>query len=345
VKALLEIGIQPDILLCRSKKPLSDPMKKKIALFTNVEAQAVISAYEIQTTIYEIPLSFSKQNLDRIVLEKLHMDAGPAELVQWRTMVESYIGAEHQVRIGIVGKYLDLHDSYKSIFEALVHGGFANDCRIKLVKIDSEVLEHEGALDRHFSDIHGVLVPGGFGQRGIEGMIRAAGFTKTHRIPCFGICLGMQVMVIEHARTCLNLSDANSTEFDPDTANPVIDLLEEQVDITLLGGTMRLGASESRLKEGSKIQEIYGSETIYERHRHRYEVSNRYRDALGDSGMIIGGLTQDASLVESVEWADHPWGIGVQFHPEFKSKPDAAHPLFKSFVRACMNNGNGQKSS
>jgi len=342
VKALLELGIQPDILLCRSKKPLSDAMKRKIALFTNVEAPAVISAYEIQTTIYEIPLSFSEQNLDAIVLEKLHLDAGPADLSKWRDMVESYINADRTIRVGIVGKYLDLHDSYKSIFEALVHGGFANGCRVELVKIDSEKLERDGELEPAFSQVHGVLIPGGFGQRGTEGMIKAAGYTKTHNIPYFGICLGMQVMVIEHARDRLHLADANSTEFDPDTKNPVIDLLEEQVDITLLGGTMRLGLSESHLNGGSRISSIYASETIFERHRHRYEVSNSYRNALTESGLLIGGLTQDGSLVESVEWPDHPWGIGVQFHPEFVSKPDTAHPLFKSFVRACMNNGKGQ---
>jgi CTP synthase len=242
----------------------------------------------------------------------------------------------------VVGKYINLNDSYKSVDEALFHGGIANNVRTELVKIDSEKIEKEDNLEVVFRDIGGIFIPGGFGQRGIEGMIRAAGYTKTHGIPCFGICLGMQVMVIEHARSRMNLADANSTEFDPDTTNPVISLLEEQVDITLLGGTMRLGLSESRLNGGSRISSIYAKESIFERHRHRYEVSNRYRDILKKSGLVIGGLTQDGSLVESVEWPDHPWGIGVQFHPEFISKPDAAHPLFESFVRACMTNGKGQ---
>jgi CTP synthase len=340
VKALLEIGIQPDILLCRSAEPLSEEMKNKISLFTNVEARAVISAYDVKSTIYEIPLGFAHQSLDDIVLEKLDIDQPKGDLSHWQRMVQQDLNAEKKVRIGIVGKYLDLNDSYKSIFEALVHGGFANDCRVKLVKIDAENLETEQDLSERFAVVDGILIPGGFGQRGIEGMIRAAAYSRRNSIPCFGICLGMQVMVIEYARNVLTLIDANSTEFDPDTKNPVVSLLEEQEDITLMGGTMRLGQSETSLNGGSKIRSIYGKDTIKERHRHRYEISNRFRDALSKAGLLIGGITQDGDLVESVEWPNHPWGIGVQYHPEFISKPIDAHPLFKSFVKACLDYGN-----
>jgi CTP synthase len=345
VKALLEIGIQPDILLCRSTKPLSNQMKNKISLFTNVESKAVISAYDVKTTIYEIPLSFSSQGLDEIILEKLNIPETEGDLSRWTEMVDGYLNAKKRVQIGIVGKYLDLHDSYKSIFEALVHGGLSNNCRIELVKIDSERLENDNGFRKMLESVDGILIPGGFGQRGTEGMIRAAQYSRTKGMPCFGICLGMHIMVVEYARNCLHLADANSTELNPDTKHPVISLLEEQVDITHLGGTMRLGSSETKLNGNSKIQQIYGSNLIRERHRHRYEVSNQYREALQGADLVIGGLTKDETLVESVEWPDHVWGIGVQFHPEFQSKPIAAHPLFKSFVKACLEYGKHDQDS
>ncbi len=338
VKALREIGIQPDILLCRAEKPLSDSMRRKIALFTNVEFEAVISAFDVKTTIYEIPLIFSRQGLDEIVLKKLGIRDTSSNLEVWRRVVETYMGAKKLVRIGIVGKYTDLHDSYKSIFEALYHGGIANSSRVELVKIDSEKLEDTEDIASFFSDVDGMLVPGGFGQRGIEGMIRAAQFARENRYPYFGICLGMQIMVIEFARNVVGLEEANSTEFDPNTQYPVISLLEEQVGIKALGGTMRLGRGESRLVSSSKIRAIYGSDVIFERHRHRYEVSNDYKDILKEKGLILSGFTPDTELVESVEWKNHPWGIGVQFHPEFKSKPVAPHPLFSSFISACLSN-------
>ncbi len=337
-KTLLELGIQPDILLCRSSEPLSEEMRNKIALFTNVEGRAVISAFDVKTTIYEIPLSFAKQDLDNIVLEKLGIGSGrsKADLSNWEKPVGIYQKADSAVRIGIVGKYLHVHDSYKSIFEALVHGGFANNRRIELVKIDSESLEAGKVTGGHFSGVDGILVPGGFGSRGINGMVKAAGFAREKKMPYFGICLGLQIMIIEYARNVLHLADAHSTEFSPNTGNPVVCLLEEQMDVTAMGGTMRLGKNESKLEKNTLIHSIYGREIIHERHRHRYEVSNKYRQPLSDAGLIISGTIPDGSLVETVEWPDHPWGIGVQFHPEFISKPDSPNPLFSSFVKSCI---------
>ncbi len=337
-KALREIGIHPDILLCRSTQVVSIELQKKISLFTNVEEKAVFSAHDVET-IYEIPLVFSKQKLDVIILEKLNINAKKSNLKKWETVVNIFKNAKKAVRVGIIGKYLDLHDSYKSIFEALIHGGFANNCRVKLVKIDAEELEAKSNIDSILKDIDGMLVPGGFGLRGIEGMVKAAHLARLKNVPYFGICLGMQIMVVEFARNALKLDNANSTEFDPDSEHPVICLLEDQVDIKAYGGTMRLGRGESVLKKESKICSIYGKVKIYERHRHRYEVSNNYRDELNKAGLTICGVNSDNSLVESVEWAGHKWGIGVQFHPEFTSKPIPAHPLFQSFIKECLDYG------
>jgi CTP synthase len=333
---LREIGIQPDFILCRSTVPLDDAMRKKIALFTNVEDRAVISAHDVAHTIYEIPLMYRKQNFDDLLLEKLNFKAPQAKLKQWEQLVNTLINAKKSVKIGIVGKYLDLHDSYKSIFEALTHGGIANECKVELIKIDSEELEKNNQSREVLLNVDGILVPGGFGQRGIEGKIYATHLARTHKIPCFGVCLGMQVMVIEYARHVLNLKDANSTEIDPKAEHPVVCLLEEQIDVKAFGGTMRLGRSESILKKGTRIYSIYDRESIFERHRHRYEISNNYVEALQKAGLTISGMTPDNKLVESVEWPDHPWGIGVQFHPEFTSKPVAVNPLFKSFIKACI---------
>jgi CTP synthase len=337
-KALREIGIHPDILLCRSTQKVSPEMRSKIALFTNVDEEAVFSAHDVET-IYEIPLAFSKQKLDEIILEKLEIETKKSNLKQWERIVKIFKTTKNEVKVGIVGKYLDLHDSYKSIFEALTHAGFANNCRVRLVKIDAEELEPKSNIDNILKEIDGMLIPGGFGQRGIEGMIKAAQLARTKNVPCFGICLGMQIMVIEFARNVLKLNDANSTEFDSDSDNPVICLLEDQIDIKAFGGTMRLGRSESVLKKETRIHSIYGKVKIYERHRHRYEVSNKYRDMLDQNGMTICGVNPDQSLVESIEWNGHPWGIGVQFHPEFTSKPGPSHPLFKSFIKACLDYG------
>lgn len=335
VKELREIGIQPDILLCRAPVALSDEVRRKIALFTNVDMEAVISAYDVQSTLYEIPLMYHRQGLDSIALERLNMEIPPADLNGWEHVVEVVTGSPCLTRIAVVGKYIELADSYKSVDEALFHGGIANDCRVELVKIDSERLEKPDCdLAAEFAGVHGILVPGGFGGRGIRGMVRAAEYARTSGIPYFGICLGMQVMVIEYARNVLEFESADSTEFAPECEHPVVSLLEEQIDVKNYGGTMRLGASRSRLLPESRARAIYGSEIVVERHRHRYEVSNAYRQQLNEAGLVTGGVTEDYSLVESLEWEDHPWGIGVQFHPEFQSKPVAAHPLFASFIRA-----------
>jgi len=337
VASLRQIGIQPDIVLCRAPVPISEELRRKISLFTNVEDDAVISAYDVHSTVYEIPLTFAEQKLDEIILNKLGLPITPCDLGDWKGVVDAYDTAERTVRIGLVGKYTELLDSYKSIYEALYHGGIDNRCKIDLVKVDSDqLLGGTGELERSLERLDGILIPGGFGQRGIEGMIRAAGYARTHALPCFGICLGMQIMVIEYARSLLGWDDANSSEFAPESRHAVISLLEDQIDVKAYGGTMRLGASRSKVVTGTHLHEIYGSEEISERHRHRYELSNRFRDNLAEAGLIFSAFTPDDSLVEASEWPEHPWGIGVQFHPEFKSKPVSPHPLFSAFVAACM---------
>ena len=252
--------------------------------------------------------------------------------------MEAYKNAERSVHIGLVGKYTELLDSYKSIYEALFHGGIENRCQIELVKVDSDHLSSipDGDLEKTLGSLEGILIPGGFGQRGIEGMVQAASYARKKGLPYFGICLGMQVMVIEYARNVLGWADANSTEFTPDSEHPVVSLLEDQIDVKAYGGTMRLGASPSRVVAGTQLHKIYGAEAISERHRHRYEVSNVFREDLAEAGLIFSAFTPDNSLVEASEWPDHPWGIGVQYHPEFKSKPVSPHPLFAAFVAACM---------
>ncbi len=339
VKELREIGIQPDILICRAPEMLSSDVIRKISLFTNVEREAVIIGYDLKGSIYELPLVFRQQNMDAIVLKKLELEAGELDLSQWEKMVSICSSSPSVIRIGIVGKYIHLPDSYKSITEALVHGGIANNTRVDLIKIDAEDIEnwHDEELAAKFADIHGILIPGGFGTRGTLGMIRGAEYARTHAIPCFGICLGMQIMVIEYARNVLGYKDADSTEFRPETKHPVISLLEEQVEITQMGGTMRLGKSASVLVPGTRIHEAYQSDSAEERHRHRYEFANSYRKVLSEAGLRISGFTPDGELVESVEWQDHPWGVGVQFHPEFTSKPVTPHPLFAQFIKASMN--------
>lgn len=338
VKAMQEQGIQPDVLICRAPLLLDDATRRKIALFTNVEHDAVFTSYNVDTTIYEIPLVFYDQKLDLVILKKLGIESRHADLSAWTSMMENFQSAETSVRIAIVGKYMDLHDSYKSVYEALFHAGLANGVRIELVKIDSSRLEGEGDISAILGStgaaVDGILVPGGFGQRGIHGMIRAAEWARTQKLPYFGICLGMQIMVIEWARDVLGWADADSSEFAQDTPHPVVSLLEEQIDVKNYGGTMRLGRSETSAREGTKILSAYGNKQIFERHRHRYEFSNKYRKEMEDSGLVIAALTPDGGLVESVEWPGHPWGVGVQFHPEFKSRPTAAHPLFKDFIKA-----------
>ncbi len=338
VMKLREIGIQPDVLICRSSAMLTADLVNKIALFTNVERDSVISGYDLKDTIYELPLVFRDQNLDAIVLKKLGLPFSEPDLSEWEAVVDICKNSTRHVNIGIVGKYLHQPDTYKSVFEALQHGGIANKAKVHLHPIDSEELEDldEAGMKQLFSQVDGILIPGGFGSRGTLGMIRGAFHARTGGIPCFGICLGMQIFVIEYARNVLGWKNADSTEFRPETAHPVISLLEEQVNETHMGGTMRLGASVSILTEGTRIAEVYNSKEITERHRHRYEFASQYRDDFTRNGMILSGFTTENSLVESVEWPDHPWGIGVQFHPEFTSTPRKPNPLFTSFISASL---------
>ncbi|MFZ2635139.1 MAG: CTP synthase [Rectinemataceae bacterium] len=335
VKELQEMGIQPDVLVLRSAELLDEGIRRKISGFTNVEFEGVISGFD-QQTIYQVPLVYREQGLDTFILKKMNVESRHAELSAWKAVVERTLKPAKRVKIGIVGKYMELHDAYKSVWEALYHGGIANDAGIDLVKIDSGRLEAPDVdADAVLGGVDGILVPGGFGERGIEGMVRAARWAREHRVPYFGICLGMQIMVIEYARDIIGWTDAHSTEFSASSAHPVVGLLEDQIDIKAYGGTMRLGSSESITVPDSAIRRAYGTELIRERHRHRYEVSNAVRSDLLAAGLRITSTTPDGDLVEACEWPDHPWGLGVQFHPEFKSRPTKAHPLFRDFVAAC----------
>ncbi len=335
VKELLELGIQPDILLCRTKIELDESLRRKISNFTNVPFNSVLSAIDVPLSIYEIPVIYHRQGLDLIVLNKLALPVRDTDMEAWNRVVDSLYHPQKTITIVMVGKYVELQDTYKSIDEALVHGGIANGFKLDIVKIDAEKLEKEADPESLLGQADGILIPGGFGQRGIEGMVVAARYARTHKIPYLGICLGMQVMVIEYARNVVGLANANSTEFDPSTENPVISLLADQIDVKNYGGTMRLGKSPSEIiRQDSNIFRAYNQNTILERHRHRYEVSNRYRQKLSESGLVISALTPDHSLVEACEWSDHPWSVGVQFHPEFQSKPLSPHPLFRAFTQA-----------
>jgi CTP synthase len=335
VSKLREIGIQPDIILCRTHEELSPEMRSKISLFCNVEERAVISAIDIKNSIYEVPLNLSRGGLDDIVLEKCGLARRDGDLSEWVRLVERMAAARSSVNIAVAGKYTELHDAYKSIYEALVHGGIENDVRVNIVKVKVDSLDRD-CLEKKLGGMHGILIPGGFGERGIEGKLLAAEHARTGGVPLFGICLGMQVMVIEFARNVLVFSDAHSTEFSEDTSHPVISLMEEQNGVTNLGGTMRLGSQEALVRPGTRLAEAYRSTTIQERHRHRYEFTNAYREAMEEHGLTMAATSPDGNLVEAVEYRDHPWGVGVQFHPEFKSKPTRAHVLFREFIRAAL---------
>jgi len=343
VKELREIGIQPDALLCRSDRPIPDEEKKKIALFTNVQANAVISVWDVDS-IYKIPWMLHQQMLDEIVCHKLNIIAKPAELRVWKRLVEALEHPQHEVTIAMVGKYVDLTDSYKSLNEALVHAGIHTRSKVDIRYVDSELIERDGIAV--LKGVDAVLVPGGFGKRGVEGKIKAVQYARENKLPYLGICLGMQLAVIEFARNVVGLAGANSTEFDPDTPHPVIALITEWQDRdgrierrsekSDLGGTMRLGAQQAVLEAGSLARKIYGTDIISERHRHRYEVNNQYIGRLKEKGLRVSGLTQAEQLCEVIELAGEGWFIGCQFHPEFTSTPRAGHPLFKAFVEAAI---------
>jgi CTP synthase len=333
VRELMQIGIQPDLLVCRSERPLGPEIKRKIALFCNVDYNCVIESPDVES-IYEIPLIFYEQGFDREVCSRLRLETPEPDLTGWRRMVDRILRPSRRIRIAVVGKYTDLHDAYKSVHEALLHGGIANDVGVDIEWIASDRFTDQDAAGRLLKGFDGLLVPGGFGDRGIEGMIQAVRWAREHGLPFFGICLGMQVAIIEFARHVCGMADTNSTEFQPDCPTPVIALLPSQRGITELGGTMRLGAYPARLRPGSRAAQAYGTTEISERHRHRWEVNNAYRDVLAEHGLRLSGQSPDGGLVEVIELPDHPWFIGCQFHPELKSRPTRPHPLFTAFVAA-----------
>jgi len=334
VKALMEHGIVPDIILCRSETKLNKELKAKIALFCNVDEDSVIDLYDVDT-IYEVPLILSKSNLDEIVLRKLNVPSNGLDLEEWKTFVRRIKNPQHRVKVGLVGKYVKYRDSYKSILEAFIHAGSINNTAVDVELIDSEELTEENCKS-FLQDLDGVLVGPGFGRRGIEGKIIAIKYVRENKIPFFGICLGMQCAIIEFARNVCGLENANSTEFDKKTKYNVIDLMEEQKKITNKGGTMRLGQYPCKILPGTLAYSTYNQELVYERHRHRYEVNNEYREIFEKHGMVMSGLSPDGNLVEMIELRDHPWFIGVQFHPELKSRAVTGAPLFIGFIRAAL---------
>ena len=337
VKELRSVGIQPDIIVCRTEKEISDDLKRKIGLFCDVDPEAVISNMTCRT-IYEVPLLLQEEGLDRIALQKLGLEDKPCDMKEWRAMVDRIHNAKKEVHVALVGKYVELHDAYLSVAEALSHAGFARGAEVKIHWVNSEELEqHLDQLDQVFGQVDGILVPGGFGSRGIEGKIAAIQYARERGIPFLGLCLGMQCAVVEFARHVCGMTGANSSEFDPDGPYPVIDLMPDQEDITDKGGTMRLGLYPCKLEAGTLARRLYGNEEIvYERHRHRYEVNNQFRDAMAAKGLVFSGTSPDSRLVEMIELKDHPFFIATQAHPEFKSRPTRPHPLFAGFVGAAM---------
>ena len=337
IAKLREIGLQPQVLICRTEMPLDEDVRQKLSLFCNVPLDAVVEAGDVDHTIYEAPLNLREEGLDSTVCRLLNLQTKEPNLTDWKRFVQRVISPKKRVRIAIVGKYIELQDAYKSIYESLTHAGAANDCGIDMVLVDAEDIEVEGA-EKYLQGVAGVLVPGGFGDRGVEGKIKAARYARESRTPFLGLCLGMQVATIEFARNVCGLDGANSTEFDPDTKHPVIAILEEQKDVTDKGGSMRLGTWQTKFLEGSHAHQVYGKTEASERHRHRYEFNMKYRQLLEEQGFVISGTSPDGNLVELVELKNHPWYLACQYHPEFQSKPNAPHPLFKAFITASLAN-------
>ena len=335
VGALRQIGIQPDVLICRTEHPIAPDEKDKIALFCNIERRAVIEERDKQFSIYEVPLSLVNNGLDDILVKRLNLKVGPLEINDWRDLLDRVLHPEREVTIAVVGKYIKHRDAYKSVYEALDHAGISHHARVIIKRVEAEDISNEGA-ESLLSGMDGILVPGGFGMRGIEGKIESIRFARTRGIPFFGICLGMQCATIEFARDVLGYTDANSTEFDSGTQYPVISLLGEQLGVRQRGASMRLGAYPCKMEPESRAAQAYGKTTIDERHRHRYEFNNAYREAFEKEGFVITGMSPDGSLVEIIEIPTHPWFVAVQFHPEFKSKPIQSHPLFRNFVGAAI---------
>ncbi len=336
VQALREIGIIPDMIVCRCEQSLHEELKEKISLFCNVRKEAVIDEKDVEQSIYEVPGMLHRQGLDLMICEMLHLEKGTSDLSRWEKMLQNVLHPKGKVVIGIVGKYMDHQDAYKSVFEALHHGAAANGVELEIRKFESDKIVEQGSVEKAIGGCDGYLVPGGFGSRGWEGKILTAHYCRTNNIPYFGLCLGMQVMLVEFARYVLGLKQAHSTEVDPNTPDPVVSMLAEQKQLQNLGGTMRLGAYPCELKPGSLAEQAYGKRLIWERHRHRYEFNNEYKKAFEEKGMLFSGKLERGELCEISEVAGHPWMLGVQFHPEFKSKPLEPHPLFCDFIRAIL---------
>jgi len=336
VQSLRQIGIFPDVILCRWEKPLEEGVKEKISLFCNVPRRAVIEEVDVTDSIYEVPLELHRQNVDAMICEFLGLPSAPVDVSQLQAIIETIKNPKGTITIGIVGKYMQHQDAYKSIFEALSHGAIAAGYQLEIKKFEADKVYTGGDVASVIKGCDGYLVPGGFGERGWEGKIQTAKYCRENNIPYFGICLGMQILTVEFARHVAKIEDANSTEIDPDAKGPIISLLSEQASITELGGTMRLGAQPCVLKPGTKAREIYSQNEISERHRHRYEFNNKYKEQMEKAGFIISGTHAGSGLCEIAEISGHPWMIGVQFHPEFKSKPTSAHPLFRAFVEAVV---------
>jgi CTP synthase len=333
VAKLREIGITPHILVCRCERPLDKDLRQKISLFCNVPYEAVVEEKDVDHSIYEVPLMLQRERLDELVCRQLHLDVTIPNMSHWQEIIRKLIAPQHRVRIGVVGKYIELNDAYKSVYEAIIHGGIANDCGVEIQKVDAETIEREGP-DKLLKGLGGILVPGGFGERGIEGKITAAKYARENNVPYLGLCLGMQIATIEFARNVLKLDKAHSTEFDPHTPHPVIALLDEQKKVTKKGGTMRLGAQPCQLVVGTRAAQLYGAFIVSERHRHRYEFNNAYRDRFAKADVVFSGNSADGKLVEIMELPKHPFFMGSQFHPEFHSKPHQPHPLFRGFIAA-----------
>ena len=334
VAKLREIGLQPQVLICRTEKPLDHDIRRKLSLFCSVAEKAVIEERDVEHTIYEVPLTLHAEGVDQLVCDLLHLETPKPELNDWRKFVERVVNPGRRVNIAVVGKYIDVRDAYKSIYESLTHGAASEDCGIDLKLIDAESLVD--GIDERFEDVTGVLVPGGFGERGVEGKINAARYAREHRIPYLGLCLGMQVATIEFARNVCGIKNANSTEFDKDTPNPVISLLEEQRGVRNKGASMRLGTWPTKIVADTLAQKLYGDIEVTERHRHRYEFNMKYRDQMNAKGFVISGTSPDGTLAELIELRDHPYFVGCQYHPEFQSKPNHPHPLFRGFIAAAL---------
>ena len=335
VAKLREIGLQPQVLICRSENPLDPEVRQKLSMFCSVSEKAVIEARDVEHTVYEVPLLLHAEGLDQLVCDLLHLQTQEPDLTNWRKFVERVISPKKQVTIAVVGKYIDLQDAYKSIYESLTHAAASQDCGINLKLVDAETLQN--GVDGQLQDVAGVLIPGGFGERGVEGKIKAARFAREHKVPFLGLCLGMQVATIEFARNVCGIENANSTEFDQNTKEPVISLLEEQREkIYSKGASMRLGTWPTKIAKGTLAEKIYGNSEVLERHRHRYEFNMKYREKMGEKGFTISGTSPDGALAELVELRDHPYFLACQYHPEFQSKPNKPHSLFKGFVEACL---------